>query len=40
MANIDIKVFENILIKDKLGFEKFDKDNYGDYVDENPEEIK
>ena len=40
MANVDIKVFENISIKDKLSFEKFDKDNYGDYVDENPEETR
>jgi len=40
MANVEIKVFENISIKEKLSFEKFDKDNYGDYVDENPEETK
>ncbi len=40
MANVDIKIFENISIKEKLSFEKFDKDNYGDYVDENPEETK
>lgn len=40
MANVEIKVFENISIKEKIVFEKFDKDNYGDYVDENPEETK
>lgn len=40
MANVDVKVFENISIKEKLSFEKFDKDNYGDYVDENPGETR
>ena len=30
MANVDIKVFENISIKEKFVFEKFNEDNWGE----------
>lgn len=40
MANVDIKVFENISIKDKIIFDQFSDDNWGESTIEEKKESK